>query len=126
MKKAIIPEGAVGPSVPLSPAIQAGRLLFVSGQVSLDLKTGKFVPGGIREQTEQTLKNLQAVLESGGASLKDVARTNCYLTDMADFPGFNEVYRSFFSEPFPARTTTEVSKLAGQFIVEIDAIAVLD
>ncbi len=123
-KKSIVPEGAARPSVPLSPGVKAGNMLFISGQVSLDPRTGKFVPGGIREQTELTLKNVQAVVEAAGGSMKDVVRTNCYLTDVNNFPAFNEVYRQFFSEPYPARTTTEV-KLAGPFIVEIDAIAVL-
>lgn len=92
----------------------------------MDPKSGQVVKGGIREQTEQVLKNLQAVLEAGGASMDHVVRTTCYLTDMATFNDFNEVYRKFFSAPFPTRTTVEISKLAGDFVVEIDAIAVVD
>lgn len=124
-KQAITLKNAAPSVAPLSPGIKAGQMLFVSGQVAVDPKTGRVVAGGIREQTEQVLKNLQSVLAAAGASTANVVRTTCYLTDMGNFKEFNEVYRSFFTEPFPARTTVEVSKLAGNFVVEVDAIAVL-
>lgn len=127
MKKEIVKLQNAAPSAaPLSPGIKVGNLLFASGQVAVDPKSGQVVKGGIQEQTEQVLKNLQVVLEAGGTSMASVVRTTCYLTDMATFKDFNEVYRRFFSEPFPTRTTVEISKLAGDFVVEIDAIAIVD
>lgn len=127
MKKELITIKNAAPSAaPLSPGIKVGNLLFVSGQVAVDPKSGQVAKGGIQEQTEQVLKNLQAVLEASGASMANVVRTTCYLMDMATFKSFNEVYRRFFSQPFPTRTTVEVSRLAGDFVVEIDAIAIVD
>ncbi len=124
-QKITIKNAATGPA-PLSPGIKAGNLLFVSGQVAVDPTTGRVVEGGIREQTGQVLKNVQSVLEAAGASTANVVRTTCFLTDMGSFGEFNEVYRDFFQEPFPTRSTVEVSRLAGAFVVEVDAIAVLE
>ena len=108
---------------PYSAALRAGGLLFVSGQVPIDPSTGAMVDGDIGAQTRQVLQNLSALLEAGGASLSDVVRTTVYLADMNDFAAMNEVYRSFFSEPYPARSTIQAARLPRDARVEIDAIA---
>ncbi len=108
---------------PLSQAVQFGRLLFVSGQVPVDPATGTMVDGGISEQTRQTLDNLRAIVEDAGSSMDYVLKTSCFLTDIGDFPTFNDVYAGYFPNNRPARSTYEVSRLAGAFRVEIEAIA---
>jgi 2-iminobutanoate/2-iminopropanoate deaminase len=110
---------------PLSQAIRFGDLLFVSGQVAADPESGQPVEGGIREQTERVLENLNAVLEAGGSSLEDVLKTTCFLTDMADFAAFNELYSRYFPGRRPARSTVGVAGLAGTYIVEVEAVAVI-
>ena len=107
----------------LSQAVRFGRLLFVSGQVPVDPATGVAVDGDIREQTRQTLENLRAIVEDAGGTMDHVLKTSCFLTDMSDFAAFNEVYATYFRNGFPARSTFEVSRLAGTFRVEIEAIA---
>lgn len=112
---------AVGP---YSQAIRAGSLVFVSGQIPLDPASGMVIEGGIREQTERVLKNMEAILEACGMSRANVVRTDVFLRDMNDFPAMNEVYGSFFRhEPRPARQTVEVSRLPRDVLVEISCIA---
>ncbi len=108
---------------PYSQAILSGGFLFCSGQIPLDPATGKMVEGGIEAQTERVLRNLAAVLEAGGASLRSVAKTTVYLVDLSDFPAMNEVYGTFFPEDPPARATIQASKLPAGALVEIDAVA---
>ncbi len=108
---------------PYSQAILSGGFLFCSGQIPLDPATGKMVEGGIEAQTERVLRNLAAVLEAGGASLRSVAKTTVYLVDLSDFPAMNEVYGTFFPENPPARATIQASKLPAGALVEIDAVA---
>jgi len=108
---------------PLSQAVRLGNLLFISGQVAADPATGQPISGGIREQTERVLQNLQAVLEAGGSSLADVLKTTCFLTDLADFGAFNEVYSRYFTGRRPARSAIGVAGLAGPYVVEVEAIA---
>ena len=108
---------------PYSQGIRRGGLLFCSGQIPLDPATGKIVPGGIEEQTERVLRNLEAVLAAGGASLGTVVKTTVYLVDLADFPAMNAVYGKFFPGDPPARATVEVSKLPAGARVEIEAVA---
>ena len=110
---------------PYSQAVKCGGFLFCSGQIPLDPATGKLVDGGIREQTERTLKNLEAVLAAGGAGLDTVAKTTVYLLDMGEFQEMNEVYGSFFKENHPARVTVQVSKLPAGARVEIDAVGIV-
>lgn len=107
---------------PLSQAVRFGQLLFVSGQVPIDPATGATVDGGIREQTRQTLDNLRAIVEDAGSSMDHVLKTTCFLTDLGEVATFNEVYASYFPNQRPARSTFEVSRLAGTFRVEIEAI----
>ncbi len=108
---------------PYSQAILSGGFLFCSGQIPLDPATGKMVEGGIEAQTERVLRNLAAVLEAGGASLRSVAKTTVYLVDLSDFSAMNEVYGTFFPENPPARATIQASKLPAGALVEIDAVA---
>jgi 2-iminobutanoate/2-iminopropanoate deaminase len=108
---------------PYSQGIRVGTFLFLSGQVGLDPATGQMVDGDVAAQTRRVLENLAAVLKSAGLSLTDVARTTIYLADMNDFAKVNEVYGSYFSEPYPARATVEVARLPRDARVEIDAVA---
>jgi len=108
---------------PYSQAILSGGFLFCSGQIPLDPATGKMVEGGIEAQTERVLRNLAAVLEAGGASLRSVAKTTVYLVDLSDFSAMNEVYGTFFPENPPARATIQAAKLPAGALVEIDAVA---
>jgi 2-iminobutanoate/2-iminopropanoate deaminase len=111
---------------PYSQGIRSGGFLFCSGQIPLDPSSGKMVEGGIKVQTERVLQNLEAVLASGGASLRSVVKTTVYLVDLADFPAMNGVYGTFFPEEPPARATVQVAKLPAGALVEIDAIASLE
>lgn len=109
---------------PYSQANIAGNLVFVSGQLGFDPATGNFVDGGVREQTEQALRNMRAILEAAGASLADVTACTVYLKDMNDFVAMNEVYATFFSENPPSRAAIQVARLPKDGIVEISCIAV--
>jgi 2-iminobutanoate/2-iminopropanoate deaminase len=108
---------------PYSQANIAGNLVFVSGQLGFDPATGNFVDGGVREQTEQALRNMRAILEAAGASLADVTACTVYLKDMNDFAAMNEVYATFFSENPPSRAAIQVARLPKDGIVEISCIA---
>ena len=110
---------------PYSQAIQAGNLLFCSGQIALDPKTMQMVGATAAEQAEQVLKNLAAVLAQAGASMAHVARTTIYLVSMADFAAVNEVYGRHFGGHKPARATVAVKELPKGALVEIDCIAAL-
>jgi 2-iminobutanoate/2-iminopropanoate deaminase len=113
---------AVGP---YSQAVRYGNLVFVSGQLGLDPKTGDFVSPVTAEQARQALKNIQAVLESVGGSMDNVVKVTVFVVDMAEFGAVNEVYAGFFSAPFPARACVEVAALPKGGRVEIEAIASL-
>ena len=108
---------------PYSQAIEAGGLVFASGQLPINPSTGAFPEGGIKEQTRQSILNAQAILESAGCSLSNVVKTTVLLADIADFAAMNEVYASFFSEPFPARSAFAVRDLPKGALVEIEMIA---
>ncbi len=124
MKHAIATSDAPGAIGPYSQAVQAGGLVFVSGQIPLDPATGQVVEGDVAAQAERVLKNVGAVLGAAGLGYDDVVRTTIFLVDLADFATVNETYRRFFRTPFPARSTVEVSALPRGAKVEIDAIAV--
>ena len=108
---------------PYSQAVEAGGLIFTSGQIALDPETGALVDGGIEAQAEQVIKNLRAVLEAAGSDLHKVVKTTCFLSSMADFAAFNEVYAKYFTGK-PARSCVEVSALPKGAAVEIEAVAV--
>ena len=111
---------------PYSAALRAGQWLFVSGQVPLDPETGAMLEGDIAAQTRRVLQNIGALLEAGGLSFGQVARTTVYLADMNDFSAMNDVYRTFFSEPYPARSTVQAARLPRDARIEIDVIACAD
>lgn len=121
-KKAFIPEGTtvVGP---YSPAIEAGDLIYLSGQIPIDSATGKIIEGDIKAQTEQCLKNISVVLDAAGVSSDDVVKTTVYLTDMSDYAVVNDVYGKYFKAPYPARTAIAVASLPLGSKVEIEVIA---
>ena len=108
---------------PYSQAIKANGIVFASGQIATDPLTGQFVAGGIKEQTEQVLKNLAAVLEAADSSLDRVVKTTVFLLDMQEFSAMNEVYARFFKDEPPARATVQAARLPRDARVEIEAIA---
>jgi 2-iminobutanoate/2-iminopropanoate deaminase len=109
---------------PYSQAIRTGEMVFLSGQIPLDPKTGQMVTGEIAAQTERVMQNLDAVLRAAGCTFDNVVRTTIYLTDLADFQTVNEIYGRAFSKTKPARATVQVAALPRGANVEIDAIAV--
>ncbi|MBR3137347.1 MAG: RidA family protein [Clostridia bacterium] len=112
--------GAIGP---YSQGMTACKLVFTSGQIPLDPDTGAIVGETIEEQSEQVLKNLQAVLEVGGAALETVIKTTCFLSDMGNFAAFNGVYAKYFKGDCPARSCVAVKTLPKNVLVEVEAIA---
>jgi 2-iminobutanoate/2-iminopropanoate deaminase len=110
---------------PYSPAIRAGNLLFLSGQIPIDPATSNLVAGDISAQTEQVMRNIGALLKAAGAGFEHVVRTTVYLADMGDFGAMNAVYGRFVVDPPPARATVQVARLPRDARVEIDVIAVL-
>ena len=108
-----------------SPAIKAGNLLFISGQIPVDPTTGSLIDGDIAAQADQVMRNLTALLRAAGASFTNVVRTTVYLADMNDFAAMNEVYSRYIVDPPPARATVQVARLPRDVRIEIDAIAVL-
>ena len=123
-KKIIETDNAPKAIGPYSQAVVASNLMFISGQIAVD-PTGNTAPSDIREQTRQVLLNLKAILESQGLTMDNVVKTTVYLSDMENFGQMNEEYAKFFTENPPARATVEVSRLPKDFLVEIDAIAVI-
>ena len=108
-----------------SPAIRAGNLLFVSGQIPIDPATGQLVEGDISAQAEQVMRNITALLRAAGIGFDHVVRTTVYLADMNDFAGMNDVYARHIVAPAPARATVQVARLPRDVKIEIDVIAVL-
>jgi reactive intermediate/imine deaminase len=120
-RDAIQPDDVPVPVPPYSSVVAAGDLVFTAGQVAMD-RAGTIVPGGVAEQTEQVLRNVAACLAAAGCGMDDVVKTTVFLTDLADFPAFNEVYARHFARPYPARTTVQAGLAQGLF-VEIEAVA---
>jgi 2-iminobutanoate/2-iminopropanoate deaminase len=111
---------------PYSQAIiAAGELVYTSGQIGFDPKTGEMAQGGIEAQTEQTLRNLAAVLEASGSDMSHVLKTTVFLADMNDFAAMNEVYRRHFKDSPPARSTVQVARLPRDARIEIEAVALV-
>jgi 2-iminobutanoate/2-iminopropanoate deaminase len=125
MSKAVIETDRAPAAIgPYSQAVRAGDLIFTSGQIGLDPKTGELVPGGVETQTRRVLDNLTAVLEAAGAGWRDVVRTTIFLTDIGDFALVNKLYGERVGVGMlPARSTVQVAKLPKGAAVEIDAIA---
>lgn len=124
MKEIISTENAPGAIGPYSQAIKTGGMIFCSGQIPIDPVTGEFVSNDVAEQTEQVLKNLDAVLKAGGSGLEQVVKTTVFLADMSDFAAMNEVYARYFVENKPARATVQAARLPRDARVEIECIAV--
>lgn len=121
MKKKIETSLAPNPVGPYSQGLIVGDTIYVSGQVGVDVVTGNTLKG-IEEQTRQTLKNIQAILKCGGATMDDVVKVTVHLANLKYFEKFNKVYAEFFKEPYPVRTTVG-SDLLNKFLVEMDVIA---
>ena len=124
MKKIIHTSNAPAAIGPYSQAVEANGMLFISGQVPIDPKTGKVVEGDITIQTEQVMQNINAILEEAGYSFKDVIKSTCLLSDMANFAAMNAVYGTYYSENPPARAAFAVKDLPLNVLVEIETIAV--
>lgn len=110
---------------PYSQAIRAGQFLFLSGQIPLDPVTSEVVAGDVRAQTRRVLENMGAVLAAAGLSFDAVVKTTVFLVDLGDFAAMNDIYATVFTDPAPARSTVQVSRLPRDVRVEIDAIAIL-
>lgn len=123
MKKVIQTEKAPKAIGPYSQAIEANGMLFISGQIPVDPATGKVVEG-IEAQTEQVMKNIGAILEAAGYSYKDVIKSTCLLSDMANFKTMNEIYGKYYTQDPPARAAFAVKELPMGVLVEIETIAV--
>ncbi len=123
MKKIINTPNAPKAIGPYNQAVEAGGMIFVSGQIPVSPETGKIVDGGIAEQTKQVLKNMEAILTEAGLSMSNVVKTTCLLSNMDNFAAMNEVYAEFFTTDMPARAAYGVVKLPLGVMVEIEAIA---
>jgi 2-iminobutanoate/2-iminopropanoate deaminase len=123
VRTAIVTEQAPKPIGPYSQAVVAGAFVFVSGQGCINPLTGKLELGDVRSETKRVFENLRAILRAAGSSLEHVMKCNVYLRDINDFAAMNEVYQTFFSPPFPARTTIQAGALPGGIAVEIECIA---
>jgi 2-iminobutanoate/2-iminopropanoate deaminase len=125
MREAISSPDAPAAIGPYSQAIKAGNLLFLSGQIPLDPKTGALVDGGIEPQTRQVFRNIEAILKAAGASFDSVVSASVFVADMNDFAKVNAIYATYFSAPAPARATVQVARLPKDCLVEIQVTAVL-
>ena len=126
MRKTIHTDSAPKAIGPYSQAVRVGNLLFTSGQIPLDPKTGELVQGTIEEQARRVFQNLDAVVKAAGLSFNHVARVGIYLTDLANFAAVNGVMAEFFAEPYPARSTIGVASLPKGAQVEVDLVLVSD
>ena len=120
-RQALQPNGMAMPKPPYSPVVVSGDLVYTAGQVAHDAD-GSLVAGGIEEQTRQTLENVRTCLDAAGCTLDDVLKVNAFLADLRDFEGYNAVYREFFAEPYPARTSVQAG-LPPAILIEIEAVA---
>ena len=121
MRDAIQPPDVATPKAPYSPVVVSGDHVFTAGQVAFDA-TGAVVAEDMDAQTRQALRNVRSCPAAAGCTLEDVVKVNAYLADLGDFDAYNTVYREFFSEPFPARTTVQAGLPPG-LLVEIEAVA---
>jgi 2-iminobutanoate/2-iminopropanoate deaminase len=122
-RSAVTTDRIAPPVGPFSPAIRVGDTVYLSGQVAQDPGTGRLIDADVTRQTEQILKNIEAVLQAAGFSLRDVVKVGVFLTDMRDFQAMNAVYARWFEAPYPARTTVAVAALPLGALVEIDVVA---
>lgn len=123
MKSIIYTENAPKAIGPYSQAVEINGMLFISGQVPIDPLTSKIVDGGIKEQTEQVMKNIGAILAEAGFAFSDVIKSTCLLSDMDNFAAMNEIYGKYYPENSPARAAYGVVKLPLGALIEIETIA---
>ncbi len=124
MKKQIInTKSAPAPIGPYNQATKANNMLFISGQIPADPKTGELITSSIEDETHMVMKNLKAILEEAGLTFDNVLKTSIFISDMNNFSKINEVYGSYFSGEYPARETVQVARLPKDVNVEISAIA---
>lgn len=109
--------------LPFSDAVRVGNVVYLSGEIGYDASTGTLVPGGIRAETWQLMNNIKASVEAQGYRMQDVVKCTAMLADMADWPAFNEIYRSFFSKPYPTRSAFGANGLALGARAEVECIA---
>lgn len=120
--KFVLATGALA-KAPISAAVRVGEFILVSGQIAIE-DNGTIVAGGIAEETRACILSLQAILKSAGSSLRDVVQTRVYLTNFAEYEAYNAVYREYFSDPYPTRSTIGAPELALGASIEIEAVAV--
>ncbi len=125
MNQAVHTDNAPAAIGPYSQAVKAGNTVYVSGQLPIDPATGEFAGQDIAAQTRQSLTNIKNILEAAGAGMENVVKTTVLLSDIGDFAAMNEVYATFFKEPFPARAAFQVAAIPKGAKVEIEAVAVL-
>ena len=124
MKQVIRTNNAPNPAGPYSQGLRVGNRIYVAGQGPANPATGKVESTQVEDQTRQVLKNIEAILTAGGATMDNVVKVTAHLADLKDFQAFNEIYKEFFNEPFPVRTT--VGSQLNNISVEIDVIAELE
>ena len=125
MRELVTPAGAPAAIGPYSPGLKVGNLLFLSGSIPLDPVTGQVVADDIKAQTVRVMENIKALLAAAGADFSHVARTTVFMVDLGEFATMNEIYATYFSKPYPARSTVQVARLPKDVRVEIDVIAVI-
>lgn len=125
MKRVVATRKAPAAIGPYSQGIITGNLIFISGQTPLDPETGQLVEERIEIQTRRALLNIKAIVEEAGSGMEKIVKTTVFLTDMRNFTKMNEIYKEFFADDFPARSTVQVARLPKDAMVEIEAIAIL-
>ena len=122
-KESIYSKNAPEPIGPYSQAVKFNNLLFTSGQIAIDPKTGNLIDGDIKAQTKQTIENIKNILEAGGSDISKVIKVTVFLKNIDEFTAMNEIYNEYFGESKPARSTVEAAKLPKGSLIEIDAVA---
>ncbi|MEK9777438.1 MAG: RidA family protein [Quisquiliibacterium sp.] len=125
-REIISTESAPSAIGPYSQAVRAGSTVYLSGQIALEPKTGNLVEGGFEAQVRRAFLNLRAVAEAAGGSLGNCVKLTLFLTELSNFPQVNQIMQEYFSAPFPARSTVEVSALPRGAAFEVEAVMVLD
>jgi len=123
MRDVVTTDRGPKPIGPYSQAIKSNGVIYLSGQVALDPKSGELIGGDIRHQTERVFENIKGILEAAGSNLHHVIKATVFLKDMNDFPAMNEVYARYFTAAPPARSTVQVARLPKDALVEIEVIA---
>jgi 2-iminobutanoate/2-iminopropanoate deaminase len=123
MKKTILTKAAPAPIGPYSQAVESNGTLYISGQIPMDPYSGEIISGDIKEETNQVMKNISAILETANMKMSDIDKCSIFISDMNDFQDINEIYGTYFNENPPARETVEVARLPKDVRIEISAIA---